>query len=77
MSRTLTIRTGEELRARLEQRAREQGRTASDLAREILDAALAERPMAERTGHLRGRLQGVPAGDDAWRERLRQRNWRG
>jgi plasmid stability protein len=76
MRATLTIRTDEKLRAALQKRAEFQGKTMSELAREILSEAVAERPMAERTGHLRGQLDLKPGGADPWRKRLKERNWR-
>lgn len=76
MSTTLTIRTDEALRAALESRANALGRSVSDVAREILRNALEERPLRERTGHLRGGLQRAGSASDAWRRTLRERNWR-
>ena len=75
MRTTLTIRTHPELRKRLEQRARAQGKTVSALAREILEGALDERPLRLRTAHLKGRLQLEPPREE-WRDTLRQRNRR-
>jgi Arc/MetJ-type ribon-helix-helix transcriptional regulator len=49
--------------------------TVSEVVRESLRAALAERPLSERVGHLRGSL-GVRADDGPWRRVLRERNWR-
>jgi len=73
---TLTIRTDESLRRRLEERARAQGKTVSAVAREILETALDERPLGMRTRHLKGRLQLDPERRGSWREALRERNWR-
>ena len=73
---TLTIRTDESLRKRLEERARAQGKTVSAVAREILETALDGRPLAMRTLHLKGRLQLDPERRESWREALRERNWR-
>lgn len=75
VSTTLTVRTGPELRRALEQQAKTAGKTVSEFVREVLEAAVAERPMAERTGHVRGRLA-LPDETDAWRRQLRDRNWR-
>jgi plasmid stability protein len=76
MRTTLTIRTDEKLREALQKRAAIQGKTVSELAREILSEAVAERPLAERVGHLRGRLNLGQSTSDPWRKHLRERNWR-
>jgi plasmid stability protein len=76
MSTTLTIRTDEALRSALERRAIAQGKTVSEVAREILRHALEERPLEERTSHLKGRLRFGQKQTEAWRRSLRQRNWR-
>jgi plasmid stability protein len=73
---TITIRTEETLRNALEQRAAAQGKTLSQVAREILQDALAERPMAARVGHLKGRLELQRRSVESWRENLRNHNWR-
>ena len=54
MSKTLTIRTDDSLREALDQRAANQGKTVSEVVREILEQALVERPLASRIEHLRG-----------------------
>lgn len=76
MSTTLTVRTDEELRKRLEDRAAAQGKTVSEVVREILRDAVADHPLEIRTGHLRGRLELPRTDSGAWRETLRERNWR-
>ena len=76
MRTTLTIRTDERLREALAERARAQGKTVSQIVREILQDALEERPLASRVGHLKGRLELPSQPDDPWRERIRERNWR-
>lgn len=73
---TLTVRTDEELRDALERRARSEGKTLSSLVREILEEALAERPLVARAGHLKGCLELPQDTDDPWRRQLRDRNWR-
>lgn len=75
MSTTVTIRTDEELRAALEERARARGTTLSEVAREILRNAVEERPLELRTGRLRGKLN-LQGPEKPWREALRERNWR-
>lgn len=72
---TLTVRTDAELREALDRRAEAEGKTVSEVVREILERAVAERPLAQRIGHLRGRLR-LDSTGAAWRERLRERNWR-
>jgi plasmid stability protein len=76
MRTTLTIRADEKLRAALRKRAAIQGKTVSELAREILSEALEERPMSARTGHLRGQLDLPSDTSDPWRQQIRERNWR-
>jgi plasmid stability protein len=76
MSTTLTIRTDDSLREQLEKRARAQGKTLSAIVREILQAAVSERPFEARAGHLKRRLMLHEQAAEPWRETLRQRNWR-
>jgi hypothetical protein len=76
MSTTLTVRTDARLRRALEERARMQGKSISQVAREILAAALAQRPLELRTGHLRGTLRLSEGRPEPWRAALRERNWR-
>ena len=76
MTTTLTIRTDPALKEALARRAESRGLTTSELAREILADALAERPLAERVGHLRGKLERLAPAADPWRKSLRTRNWR-
>lgn len=76
MSTTLTIRTDAALREALAKRASAQGKTISEVAREILRSALDERPLEERTSHLKGRLLLGARQSEAWRRSLRERNWR-
>ena len=64
------------MRQALERRARDQGMTVSELVRKILEEAISERPLAQRVGHLKGRLELPDAKSDPWRENLRDRNWR-
>lgn len=76
MRTTLTVRTDESLRKALARRAKAQGKSISELVREILEEALAERPFAARVGHLRGGLELPGEPSDPWRRRIRDRNWR-
>ena len=76
MSTTLTIRLDEALREALEARGREQGKSLSETAREILRNAVEERPLELRTGQLRGRLRLGDHTGDGWRTELHRRNWR-
>lgn len=79
MSTTITIRTEDRLRSSLEKRARERGVSLSALVREILEAAVDERPLGRRAGHLRGALQRVAEGGpepDGWRRDIVDRNVR-
>ena len=76
MNTTLTVRTDRTMREALEERAQAQGLTVSELVRRLLEEAISERPLAQRVGHLKGRLEFSEPGADAWRNRLRERNWR-
>ena len=76
MSTTLTVRTDESLRAALLKRAAAQGKTLSEVVREILEEAVLERPLASRVGHLKGSLTLSGLQSSSWRERIRNRNWR-
>jgi len=75
MSRTIAVRVDADLEKALDDRARASGMTVSEVVREALREALAERPLSERIGHLRGTLR-VRRDDDPWRRALRERNWR-
>ena len=76
MSTTITIRADETLREALAKKAATSGKTVSNLVREILEEALAEKPLQVRAGHLKGRLSLPRKGSEPWRSHLRQRNWR-
>jgi plasmid stability protein len=76
MRTTLTIRTDQRLREALEERAALQGKSVSEVAREILSDAVAERPLGSRIGHLRGQLELPPTSSDPRRKQIRKRNWR-
>ena len=76
MRTTLTVRTDEALREALAKRARAQGKTLSQLVREILQAAVSERSIEARAGHLKRRLMLREQATEPWRETLRQHNWR-
>lgn len=77
MGETLTIRTDDDLRQALRQRAAADEKTVSQVVREILEEALMKPSMADRVGHLRGCLEaGSSEIDDPWRQQLRERNWR-
>jgi plasmid stability protein len=76
MRMTITIRTDEALRDALERRAAAEGRSLSDVARDILRDGLVERPFGDRVGHLRGRLQLRRGAEEPWRSALRSHNWR-
>ena len=76
MGTTITIRTESGLRSLLEDRAAATGKSISEVVREILENALAERPVGERTGHLKAQLHLPSRSVELWRKRLRARNWR-
>ena len=72
---TLTIRTPEPLRQALTKRAEAENKTVSEIVREILEAALIERPLSDRVGKLRGGLR-LPEPKAGWQKQIRERNWR-
>jgi len=76
MSTTLTIRLDPALKRALDDRARLHRQSVSALVREILDNAVAERPLGERIGHLAGRLGPARGEPDEWERHLRETNWR-
>jgi plasmid stability protein len=76
MSKTLTIRTDSELRRALVERAEAQGKSLSQVVREILEESVRERPMRVRIGHLRGQLDLSGEGVEQWHRKIRERNWR-
>ena len=76
MSTTITVRADQRLRNALAKKAALSGKTVSELVREILEEALADRPIGVRAGHLKGRLELPRKSSEAWRKRLRERNWR-
>ncbi len=77
MSTTVTVRLDEPLREALEARAQASGTTISEVVRDTLREALAERPLGERIGHLKGILElEVEVDDDPWRRQIKERNWR-
>jgi plasmid stability protein len=76
VSTTITVRTGKELRDALAKRAAARGETVSELVRRILEAALSDRPLGARVGHLKGRLSLPRAPAGSWRDEIRRRNWR-
>ena len=76
MSATLTIRTGDALREALDRRAEAEGKTISELVREILEEAMVQRPFGAHADHLRGSLRLRKGGQTGWPKQLRERNWR-
>ena len=76
MSETLTIRIGPRQRDALGRLAASLGKSVSEVVRDILTQALEERPLADRAGHLAGRLTLSPAPGDAFGARIKARNWR-
>jgi len=75
VDKTLTIRLDREQDTALTARARAQGKTRSQVVRELLARGLDERPLGSRIEHLKG-LVDLPRPKDAWRRRIKDRNWR-
>ena len=76
MEKTLTIRLDAKQQQLLGQTASMLGKTVSELVREILQQALAERTLGSKAGHLKGSLALKPSPRDAWSRKLKERNWR-
>ena len=75
MDKTVTIRLARAQDEALTARARSQGKTRSQLIRELIDRGLEERPLGRRIGHLKGCLD-VSAPKTGWQKRIKARNWR-
>ena len=75
MRKTVAVRVDEEMGRALEERAAVSGMTVSEVVRDALREALAERPLSARIGHLSGALA-VRSEEDPWQSALRERNWR-
>jgi plasmid stability protein len=75
MRKTLTIRLDENQERALRQRAKAQGKSKSEVVRELIDAGLEQRPLRGRIGHLKGRLN-LSAPGSEWKRQIRERNWR-
>jgi predicted transcriptional regulator len=73
---TLTVRLDERQAKALQDAARRLGKSVSDIVREALDSALTERTIAARAGHVKGRVRLARRDGGAWRDTIRDRNWR-
>ena len=76
MTTTLTFRLPTNLRAKLRQRAKLQGKSESELMRELVHRELQNRTMGERIGHLKGTLSLKGAKMDEWQKSIKENNWR-
>ena len=78
MDSTLTIRLAKAQREAVRRRARAEKRTESALVREMIQRELQRGFDFERVRHLVGSVASPPKHweKDAWRKRIRQRNWR-
>ena len=75
MDKTITIRIDRAQDTALTARARAQGKTRSEVVRELLACGLEEQPLGRRIGHVKGRLR-VPSPKTGWQRRIKDRNWR-
>lgn len=75
MDKTITIRIDSEKDKALARRAKQLGKTKSDLLRELIDKVLAPDPLGRRVGHLAGSIE-LPAPKSPLQRRLKERNWR-
>ena len=76
MSKTFTIRLGRAESDALARRAKTLGKTRSAVVRQLLVDALVQRPLAIKSGHLKGRLAIARRPRVSWRQELKARNWR-
>jgi predicted DNA-binding protein len=76
MANTLTFRLDTERREKLRRKARLFGKTESEFLRDLLDRELEERPKFSALSRLKGALSLSDKKPNAWREEIRQRNWR-
>ncbi len=79
MTETLTIRLPAAQRKALRARAAANGKTESELVRDLIAGQLQKKgPLSERAGRHLGRLDFAPAGldGDPWRAHLRKMNAR-
>jgi predicted DNA-binding protein len=78
MDTTLTIRLAKAQREALRRRALAEKRTESALVRELIQREIQRGFDFERVRHLVGSVASPPKHweKDAWRKRIRQRNWR-
>jgi hypothetical protein len=75
MDKTLTIRLDKRQDEALSKRARELGKTRSEVVRELIDKGLEEDVLAARVGHLEGILE-LAGSKEPLRRRIKDRNWR-
>jgi hypothetical protein len=73
---SITFRIPEGLRAGLRQRAKIQGKSESELMRELVHREIQPRTMGERIGHLKGTLSFKTAKMDDWQKSIKENNWR-
>jgi len=76
MPTTLTFRLPAGLRAKLRQKAKLQGKSESELMRELVHRELQPRTMGERIGHLKGTLSFKGAKMDERQKSIKENNWR-
>ena len=75
VDKTLTVRLDRTQDEALTRRAKELGKTRSELVRELIERGLDEKPLGLRIGHLKGILD-LPEPRDALRRRIKSHNWR-
>jgi len=75
VNRTLTISTDQALQDALSRRAQVERKSMSDVAREILESVLGDRPLTASFGKVRSDIL-FGASADAWQRAIRKRNWR-
>jgi len=75
VDKTLTVRLDRTQDEALTRRAKELGKTRSELVRDLIERGLEEKPLGLRIGHLKGILD-LPEPRDALRRRIKSHNWR-
>jgi hypothetical protein len=75
MERTITLRLDKQRDQALARRAKELGKTKSELLRDLIDQALVLEPLGKRVGHLAGSVK-LSAPDSMLTRQIKERNWR-
>lgn len=79
-TKLMAVRVETELWEAAAQRAEAMGTSVSEVVRDALREAVADRPLGDRVGLLRGSIQADAHADraspDSWQSEIRAHNWR-